>query len=412
MAESFNAKYCCVKCLITRDVLAKTVDINHIERRRHYNFYDCLEETSEGDSNFLTQTQGIYRKSQLCRLKYLKIPESIGMDVFHDGDEGLFKDCLNEFIDALIQTRHISMEEVVDRVKNFNYGALDHQYRPSQLKHMSGLQVRNLAYRTNFIFEDFRGILNPEYFKVMSLISKIMQFAYSDQLSDRHISYLDQFVKEILQIVVSVFKKPIKPKYHNFTHYEKTIRDLGPLALMETSPFERKHRIFTRVMEKNPQFTNILKSCADRHQLWWSQTWAETKCFHATEVKGVSKKKLSMKNVVFCSPAVNLSAPVFVVKCATCVFDYKEGLYVAGKHRDGYIFYKIMEVIILNSKIFLKCNIVQTKYDSFFSAHKILNVENNYAILSVEELDFKEPLTEINPFKSSEKFILSKRNII
>lgn len=85
--------------------------------------------------------------------------------------------------------------------------------------------------------------------------------------SDSHIADLDKIVKEILHIVVSFFKKSLKQKYHNFAHYKETTRDLGPLSVMKTSPFERKHGIFMKVFEKSPQFTNILKSCAERHQL-------------------------------------------------------------------------------------------------------------------------------------------------
>lgn len=72
---------------------------------------------------------------------------------------------------------------------------------------------------------------------------------------------------------------------------------VGSLTLCDTAAYESLHHILTRVAGKNPQFVYILKSCAERHQMTWAQSWTSEK-FH-TFSTGIQKLiRLNMQDVI------------------------------------------------------------------------------------------------------------------
>lgn len=412
MTECFITKFCCLHCLITKEMLVTLIDLSDIQRRNPENFYEGLENSDMCDRDFLTQSQGVRRVSEIVKLKYINMPSSFGADVFHDIDEGFGKDFLNEW-QKIVLVGGMTREIVTSRMINFDYGPLDQAHKPSDLKHLSGLQVRNLIFRLNFMFADLKDQLPSEIFQASGLLSKIVQIIYSENLNESHLTQLDQFIRKVLTIWTEIFGQRLKPKSHFMLHYAEIIRKVGPLSLLETTSFERKHRIFTRVAEKNSQFINIVKSCADRHQSWWASEWSND-FFYNLSFKGPKYVHLSMQNVTTYPDTVDWNSPVCTVKSATYVFEYKPNLFLAN-FEEGVPHFKFLEikvVIVNDEKIYLKCAPLDAIFDEFFSAFKILTVDSTFVIVALDELKHKEPLAGIKPYGSDEQFILSKRNLV
>lgn len=383
------------------------IDLKDIEHRSCENFYEHLDAVPAEEyscPDFLKRTKGIYKKTALTELKHLEIPEAIPSDPFHDLDRGFGQDLFEEAIQKLIEYGKISLPEITERIKSFDYGPIDINLRPSNIKHLSGLQIRHILYRFNFIFYD---IANREFLDATSLLSRILQIVYSNSVTESQIQLLETLIFRLLNLWTTIFGKSLKPKGHNLLHYPEIIRKTGPLSLCETTAFERKHRFLTRIAKKNTQFTNILKSCSERHQLWWAHEWTKEKMSNFT-YKGSKKKHINIANCSSYPMNVNWAEEKHVVDSATHIYLYKKGLYVIHeKHR----FFLIEEVIIeaKSEKIYLRCQKVITEYDNFFCAHKIKKNEEVFIIVDVETLESKESYAIVKPYKSSTEFVLTKR---
>lgn len=411
MSECFITMFSCCRCYITRDEMRECTDLEHIEHRRRENFYAHLKAipATEQTSPDLIRTKGICKETALTELKYLEIPEALPADVFHDLDRGLGQDLFDEAIQKLIQYGKIDLPTITERIKSFDFGPIDINLRPSSIKHLSGLQIRQVLYRFNFIFHDTAP---RKFFEATSLMSKILQIVYSNSVTESQIQLLKTFIFRLLNLWKSIFGQHLKPKGHNLLHYPEIIRKTGPLSLCETTAFERKHRFFTRVAEKNAQFTNILKSCSERHQMWWANEWKKGK-MHDFTYTGPEQKRVSVENCSLIPESINWTEEVTVVKSAHYIFLYSKGLCVTVSNQRGYRFFLIENVIIeaRAEKIYLRCKPLLTEYDNFFAAHKIQNVEDSFVILAVEELELKETFSIIKPYKTSTEFILTKRNV-
>lgn len=373
------------------------------------NFYEEFDQISpeqRQSQSFLIQSQGIYRRSEFLRLKLFKVPESISCDIFHDIDEGIGKDLFNFMTKLLVDRGIITNDGILERILSFDYGKLDVDHRPSNLKHLSGIQMRNLLLRFNFIFYGLEDYL---FYEASSIMSKIIQIVHSNVVYSKHIDWLQILITRFKTIWHSEWKQVIKPKLHFMDHYPDLIAKIGPLALSDTTAFERHHRLLTRVVEKNPQFKNILKSLSVRHQTAWANSWKKSE-FHVLDTGKGRMTKVDMNNVIQFPTNIDWKEEVYEVTKATFIYQYQKDLFVMSNEKK---FCKIETVFIVEpKKIFLKCKEIESKYVSFFAAHEIMSESPQMTIIDVSQLKNKETFSQIQPYEKDVRFILCKRNII
>lgn len=407
MVESFAAHFSCATCYISKSQIDDFENLDKIAMRTNSNFYEGLETIPESSDS--EHVKGVKRKSELCRLKYCNVPEVIGGDVFHDLDEGVAKEIIGEAINYLVRNGDIPLEEAYSRIVGFDFGTIDQAYCPNDMRHLSGLQVRNVALRFNFIFSNLITPDNEKLFELISHLSTVIQIVYSSKINEHNVKVLEKKIMDLLLAMKIVFPNyNLKWKAHFLTHYAIFVRKLGPLCANETSVFELKHRFFTRIAERNTQFKNILWSFAYRHQISWSDEWSRTKDFYipvyknATEI-GFDDAEISEYGNVF-----NRHKQIFKVKKAHCLFNYQAGHYVYQNHQ----FHEITCVFAQENKIYLKCNSIITSFDELYVAYKIIGRETSSSIFSIKALDNKETFTTQTPYSTNTKFILCKRNVI
>lgn len=405
MTESFACHFSCVTCYISKSQISDLENLDEISLRTNSNFYEGLENIQSSSEH----VKGVYKESELCRLMYCKVPEVIGADIFHDLDEGVTKELIEEAISYLTKCGNITTEEVHSRILGFDYGVLDQDYCPSDMRHLSGLQVRNLALRFNLIFADLITTNNDQLFKLTSHLSTVIQIVYSSKLNQLDLEVLDKQIMELLTTMQIVFPNvTLKWKSHFLTHYTTFVMKLGPLCANETSAYEMKHRFFTRIAEKNTQFLNILWSFAFRHQISWSDLWSRTGDLY--EIKYEKAIEIGIDNEIIFQhlDVFSENKKIFLVKSAHCVFTYQTGYYIFKNDQ----FHEICNVFVQDKIIFLKCVAIKTYFDTVFVAHKIIGKEITSSIFSLETLINKETYTTQTPYSINTKYILCKRNVL
>lgn len=313
-------------------------------------------------------------------------------------------------IQYLIDNNYLPSEEILDRIKSYDYGQLDQLYRIKSLHHLSGLQVRNLILRFNFIFGDLKDIHNKMMFEGMSKLSSIIQIVYSSTMNEQNLQALDKFIKSVLTIYKSFFNKHLKPKHHYMLHYVEIIRKLGPLKVNETTPFERKHKFFTRVMEHHTQFRNFLKTCAYHHQIWWADKWqASSIKFPQVQVTGKRwEDPTPLQNIDSIPPGLDLTGLVCKVTSATHLHRYKPLLYVIHNER----FHEIEEVVVQNDDIYLVTTKINTNFNTFYAAHEVIGRERFKNFIDVRRLEIKDTFAALKPYHQTTTFILCKKNVL
>lgn len=397
-------------------LMKQKCSLSNIELRDNNNFYTVYENAKQtmniDDPQFLTQARGVKCRSELSSLNYFKIPENIGADVFHDLNQGICIDAIGEAIECMLQTSSITITDIESRIISFNYGLLDMKHRPRQIKHMSGVQTLNLVYRFNFIFHDIKNANNVHIFKLMATLVEIIKIVYSSTIVEPDLQELDQFIKKFLHIWTGLMHKSIKPKSHFLLHYCDVIRRLGPLSLMETSGFERKHRFFTEVAEKHGQFSNILKSCVKRHQLWWLNEWKNAQEMHSLKQLNPEPATLNVSVLNQQDVAINLDEPMQLLQTASLVFKYMPKLCVVKKIDQNYCFYRIEKILLQNNSLFFLSKTLKTEYNSFYASFKILDESRRFSIISYEDLLIKEAFQIQSPYNNQHKFVLCKKNVL
>lgn len=411
MTESFQTYFPCLHCFISKEEI-KSMETGQFQKRNSENFYEAFESTDDFDPQFLSSSKGVRFVSELKQCPNLGIPEGLGVDPFHDLEEGVLKDLLRSTLDSFIEQGLMTESNIASRINSFNYET-DSDHKIHDIRHLSGLQIRNLVFRFNFIFSDLRTIL-PDYFKTISNVVEIMKIVYSSKLNDGHLKKLAEKLKILKETWVRIYRKGGKPKMHNILcHYVDMIKFHGPLALLETTAFERNHRQIKRTIEKGPQYININKMCSEKYMYWWSRKWISTRDeFYKLETQKEKRTKIDIQNLVNFPSTINWSHSHTVANVATWIHTYREGLYVARGTFENFSFYKIEQIIIFNSEIYLKCRHLKTLYSSFYAAYKIIKEDKLLSIFHLNDLFSTQPFCHAKPIDENFKYIICKRNII
>lgn len=95
---------------------------------------------------------------------------------------------------------------------------------------------------------------------------RISRCLHSLELTTDHLPALRNEISTHLNLYRMYFKKELKPKQHNLTHYSRVIETMGPVYPMNMLRFESKHKKFKDIRHTNQNFINIHKTLAIRHQ--------------------------------------------------------------------------------------------------------------------------------------------------
>lgn len=364
--ESFNSYYCCRICEMEKTESRKACKEDLSLYRTKESYSQHLEIISKSEKVDYKQTKGIKRYCVLNNLKYFHMFDNPYIDPMHDLNEGIIRDLLKYLFDYCIQEKIITEASLKGKIQCFNYGRLNTRNKPSVLLrdkanlNQSASQIFCLLIHTPFILFDhqYNSKLQQVWICVESLI-RITQIVYSNVLTERDLTELEETVSMYLRSVQEKFEHKLKPKDHYLTHYASVIRAMGPVKKLSMMRFEAKHRQLKNLIQSSRNFKNIPKSIVQKHQKHMVHS------FNMTSKISYSKKKSVLANTDFTHDFISTAMCVHEIKWFEVnSYRYQKGLIITLNER----LYEIEQCIMADKQLYLLCNTFL-----FTSFHKFSN---------------------------------------
>lgn len=215
-------------------------------------------------------SKGIKHHCLLNDIDYFHVLQNIGVDVMHDGLEGLIPYTIENIIKYLSDKKIISQASIQVLIRDFNYGFLFKRKLPSKIKitsshlNQNATQLYTIMLHLPFILKEYKNRLGPVC-KIITLLLQILQIMLSTSVRESDIKRLEMLIDEYLDLYKKVFKVDLKAKFHFATHYPSIYRQTGPVKQTWMMRFEAKHKMLAS-FAKGQCFKNIAYTIAERHQ--------------------------------------------------------------------------------------------------------------------------------------------------
>lgn len=415
LKENFASDFYCRICEMTLDECKQNVCENPT-RLRTIDSYEHIMKIIKENSNVNFQiTKGFADFCPLNDVKYFHILKNLSADAMHDVMEGVEVFFIEHFVNYC-HANYLSMPQIANRVRDFNYGVLNKRNRPSLLKEkkanlgQNATQMHCLALHLPFIFSDLRLELPDDIKKAMSTLLRIMQIIFSPEVLETDVETLKLLIKEHLEHYMKAFGTHLRAKHHNLIHYPNIIRIMGPIIRMIMLRYEAKHKVLTNMAKRTNNFVNIAMSLAERHQ----KISYRSNCFKTDISKSKSMKFCNSDNferfepmLVKCGPSLKFDFVVNELDVFKFVnfdsFECRPGLFVI----ENYDVFEILEIFAEGDKFFVLCLLYEIiLFDEFFNSIEIkpkLFVQDNIKIITIADLQNKQTYRKI---VSSKKFYI------
>lgn len=219
---------------------------------------------------------GVNRNSILNDVIGFSVITGLPHDIMHDMLEGVANYETRLFLQHCFASRYITLEQINDRLLNFDYGysvsakppLLNNRCFQENLKiKMSAAEMMTLIHILPIIVGDKipSDDLNYQCFLVLLQIFKI---CIAPAVTDRTIPYLRVLIEEHHTLFRQVYpNQSFIPKLHYMVHYPMQILRHGPLVRSWTMRHEGKLNFFKQAAHSG-NFKNITMTLAKHHQLW------------------------------------------------------------------------------------------------------------------------------------------------
>lgn len=269
--KSFSSDFFCRHCECTTEESRKWTKENVSSFRTIENYTKQVEASQMGDKVDYQRSKGVRKPCLLNDLCHFHILKNRYCDLMHDVNEGVIPFALHHLFTYCIDKKILSKKKLQDNIRDFNYGILNTQKKPSILdlnsRHLGQNATQSFCLITHipFILYQYQTQLESIWVCIESLLD-IIQILYSEKVSDDDINNLEILIDLHLSTLIEKFGVTLLPKQHFLTHYPKIMRENGPVLNNWCMRMEAKHRFFTKIAESNKNFVNIAKTLATAHQ--------------------------------------------------------------------------------------------------------------------------------------------------
>lgn len=245
--ECFTANYFCRVCKLHRNVMRHQFeeDVNFLRNRQNYAEDVALENM---------QLTGIKEMCTWNEVPSFHVTENKTGDLLHDFEEGVcgygivlilyWLICVYEFL---------TFDVLHHRIQTFDYGPNDIGNKPPTSKItqsavmnrskllLSGSESLCLTRHLSLMIGDLIPEDNDvwQYYLSLRLLSDSITSPHFQAGTENYVSVL---VRDHNFLFVNTFNEPLKPVHHFLTHYERYMRENGPMLHTSSKRSESKHR--------------------------------------------------------------------------------------------------------------------------------------------------------------------------
>ena len=424
-----SANVFCRLCIITRNELKKCYFFKAPARTKELH-EQHLEEISIDPS--ASSESGVRCNSILNELKYVHGCENETLDDVHDLLHGqvplLLKLVIHEF--TTNKKYNLSVDELNNRIKIFDYGRSDVKNKPSANFTTANLRnadtdhkIHQTAAQTWCLLRIFPFLVfdkvpsNDRYLKLVINLCEIVETVFAPKLERTVLPYLDELVIHHYDEFGSLFPKVnrINKSHHIAGHMSKSILMNGPLFNYGTFKYECRHRLFIKYCKICNNFTNITKSMANIAQINQCCTW------------GTAKNPIRQKITFDYSEVIDVDDPKLVQYLTKEGINYDEGVestnsvQVYGKSyeindivviQSGFgtpknmpVFGEIEDIFIVNNRVLLYYKEWHSQYlENRLQAFNVIE-SSVHGVIDVDDLCDSQPLALWETFAASLKYV-------
>ena len=270
--ESFISHYFCRNCKMHIAEMRRALIAIYQLNRTHANYCEDLE------ANDPTST-GVKVPCLLNNLEHFHVTTNYVPDVMHDLLEGVCGLEVHLVLADLIHAGLFDLDLLNSRITSFDYSPSDSKNKPSPISQnkitnpdgASGQTASQMWCLIRYLPLMICDVVpeGNEHLELLLLLLECMDFIFSPEVTVGETVFLKQIIKDHHDYFLTMYPdRNLKPKHHFMTHYPQQIRQLGPLTNYWTMRFEAKHRFFKRLGHIVCNYRNILKTLAERHQMF------------------------------------------------------------------------------------------------------------------------------------------------
>lgn len=357
--NSFNSLYYCRFC--TREKSDMQIDCvefpNFLRNEQNYNIA-----LTKNDSK---QT-GILSACLLNNLPTFHVTKNFAVDICHDLFEGVCRyDVCEILLHFILKLKLFSIEVFNYRKQMFNYGETEigNLSPPIEIVHLKANKVkmsaREMMTFTHFLPLIIGDLIPPdnEVWKFFLNLLKIVDAVLLGRFNSNDLKILAKNIETHNSKYTTLFKKPLKPKFHFLNHYVGILKQIGPLKHIWTFRYESKHReakmyarnissrkniTYTLSIKASLKFANFLTEYKDGFPN--ELHYIESDCYylHMNEIK---LNIVNYESIKYKFPKL-LAAKSFVYKGTL----YKKDYFLTIKNKFKVELYEIKELLLDNSQ--------------------------------------------------------------
>lgn len=416
MVESFSATYFCRVCMMTKaETQTSTLENPNMLRNNDLYKLHC-NESVDGNTSY-----GIKRSIVLDDLMYFKLYNSISVDVMHDLLEGAVQMEIKLILNYFIEKKFITLENINNRIKSFNYGILHATDRPSiVMLDKSGHSIGQKACQTWCLMRFLPLILfdiiesNPsEEWNVIVLLMKITGIVLAPRINLTMISELKLLISDHHQKFQACFKQKLLPKHHFMTHYPRIINMFGPLINLWCMRYEVKHGYFKNLAAKYRNYKNLAVTLANRHQEMFSNVqYCYNQGLECGPLQQIEFKSYCYKDIII--NQLEIFEDNFLLKIpswAKLGFFYKRRFFIYDHQNNNLpVFNEIIDIVLIDSSLFFVCQEWQTLkvVENLCSFEVQRNNSSPLKFVCLNSCYYKEPFEVHQPYGSQQTIITPK----
>ncbi|KAL2078046.1 hypothetical protein ACEWY4_025731 [Coilia grayii] len=421
--QSFRSVYSCRFCLYSRadvQTLDATIDACQM---RSTDQHDALTQEIQENEN-AGETYGVKGTCVFSdQLSYFHTITGFPPDILHDLLEGVVPVELALCLQGMISLNYFTLQDLNKAIKSFPYQHSDKVDRPHPIPSFSSRGTIGGNGHENHALLRLLPILIghniPEgdmFWEILMALKDVVDLAVSHKFTEETLQYMSCKISEHRQILQEVFPNlMLRPKHHFLEHYPHLIRCFGPLVHLWTMRFEGKHRVFKKIIHESNNFKNVLKTCAERHQLMMTYYLSSSRFFkppvEMSQVKSVfidtlpsevqaSVSKFTEDSTVLSTNQVNIDGTSFVVGMFVCT----------GVQNSLPEFKEIINILLLANRITLLLKDYNVWYVEHLRSFELtVNGGNGHVVCCVRQLKDHTPLYA---YRVSDRLILTPKHFI